>query len=291
MEFLIAIAIIAAIFIAGFSVGAKLAQTAAKSSTGFASDDVLVAQAHDRNNLLNTWRREIANILVWRDPDRYLNLYRTLHTETSAYKSWKSAALQAKFDELCKKHPNYEDFDAFRTRLHVLYPDARSWQSDEELEAKFSDITRFQAILCTKDHKWRLFAAVSESDIQHLSEYVLKIRDTKFRLRLERAISDYYVWRAGKETETMDAEAEMMDVYEYGGTTVRHVHHFAENRYGIHFKDTNEFGLYTFFVFDDGRISHSYYRSDQTFEVNDVLDVLHSVADDCRMKSQREPVA
>jgi hypothetical protein len=33
---------------------------------------------------------------------------------------------------------------------------------------------------------------------------------------------------------------------------VSYVHHFAENRYGFHFKDTDEFGLYGSF-YDDSR--------------------------------------
>jgi hypothetical protein len=142
---------------------------------------------------LHAWRREIANILVWQDPSRYINLYQTLHAEVSAYRAWKPAALQAKFDELCKRYPNYENFDPFGTWPHVLYADARSGKSDEELEEMFADATRFQAILCATHPYWEWFDATSDRGLDHLTDYVAQIKDTKFRLRLERAISDYSI--------------------------------------------------------------------------------------------------
>ena len=86
MEWIIGIIVVGVILFYVFGFGAKLGQDAAKNSTNFASRDVRTAQAHDRNNLLNTWRREIANILVWRDPDRYVELYKSLHAEVSTYK-------------------------------------------------------------------------------------------------------------------------------------------------------------------------------------------------------------
>jgi hypothetical protein len=279
MEFLIGTVIVGIVLFFVFGFGLKQGHKLARDSTNFASRDVRTAQAHDRNNLLDTWRREIANLLVWRDPDHYIDLYRSLHHEVSAYRKWEKAALQAKFDEISKRYPHYEDFDPIGTRLHVLYADARP--SDKELEDRFADITRFQAILCATNSSWGMFAATSDDDLHHLMEYALRIKDTKFQLRLERAISDYYAANATKDvTEHADLE--------YGNTTVQRVPHFAENRYGVHFKDTNEFGLYGFFVSDDGRIFHSYYRSDDTFEEVRLLDILHGVADEYRDQLRRK---
>jgi hypothetical protein len=89
---------------------------------------------------------------VWREPDRYLEFYRTLHAEVSTYRDWKIEALQAKHDELVKQFPQYEDFDGFGTRLHVLYTDTHGGWS-EELASRFADITRFQAIACATYRK------------------------------------------------------------------------------------------------------------------------------------------
>src|SRR5262245_13904843 len=110
MELLIGIVIVGVVLFFVFGYGAKQGQDMARKTTNFASHDVRTAKAHDRNNLLNAWRREIANMLVWRDPDRYLELYRSLHAEVATYKNWKQGELQAKYDELSKQYPQYEDF-------------------------------------------------------------------------------------------------------------------------------------------------------------------------------------
>ena len=37
---------------------------------------------------------------------------------------------------------------------------------------------------------------------------------------------------------------------------------YGDSRYGIHLKKTDEFGIYSFFVHDDGKTSSSYGRLD-----------------------------
>ena len=46
---------------------------------------------------------------------------------------------------------------------------------------------------------------------------------------------------------------------------------FAESRVGFHFKDTEEFGLYGFFAGNDDDVYHSYYRTDRTFQKEEML--------------------
>lgn len=271
MELLIGLVIVGVVLFFVFNLGAKTGFGVAKDTRNFASRDVRTAQAHDRNNLLNTYRREIANVLVWSDPDRYLEFYRTLHAEISTYNEWKIDALQAKHDELAKRFPQYEDFDAFGTRLHVLYADTWGGWSDD-LAARFADITRFQALACAtywKDTATWFGGPTSDSDIDHLSSrYIEMIKDTKFALRLERAVDDYRVWCEGKGGYPLHwdspIEERTFDNYSF---MVRPIESFGENRYGVHFKDTNEYGIYGSYVFEDKpRVMHSYYRSDAAFQ-------------------------
>jgi hypothetical protein len=282
VELLIGLIVVGVVLFFVFNLGAKTGFGVAKDTRNFASRDVRTAQAHDRNNLLNTYRREIANMLVWSDPDRYLEFYRTLHVEVSTYGGWKLDALQAKHDELAKQFPQYEDFDGFGTRLHVLYADTWGGWSDD-LAARFADITRFQALACAtywKDSAAWFGGPTSDSDIDHLSSrYIERIKDTKLRLRIERAIDDYHVWCEGKGgTPHWDSPIEEQ-TFAYRNIAVRPIESFGDSRYGIHFKDTNEYGIYGFFMFDDGRTHHSYYRSDAAFQNERRLDPLGGVAD------------
>jgi hypothetical protein len=50
-----------------------------------------------------------------------------------------------------------------------------------------------------------------------------------------------------------------------------HVSHFAESSVGFYFKDLEEFGLYGFFAGNDDDVFHSYYRTDRTFQKEEML--------------------
>ena len=71
--------------IAGFALGAKLYAKAVAPEI----NEVSATQAIDRANYLQTLRRELANILIWRDPQRYLQLYRELQSEAVSFRSWR----------------------------------------------------------------------------------------------------------------------------------------------------------------------------------------------------------
>jgi hypothetical protein len=78
---------------------------------GRSLNETAVAQAHDRMIYLNTLRRELANHLVWQDPDRYLQLYQLIHAETATFKDLQRSQALARLLELSKKYPQYQDFD------------------------------------------------------------------------------------------------------------------------------------------------------------------------------------
>lgn len=241
-------------------------------------------RAEDRAAFLYVVSRELANLLIWKDPDKYLSLYKSLLAETSAYPSWKPEALQQKYNEIANRYPQYPDFDVIGVRPYVLYPSAKSF-TDEKLAGHYSDIVRFVAVLIATDESWKRFHGLSQEELEHLTEYVQRIKDTKFKLRLQRAIQDYYVWCSAKPENEYQ--------FDYGPVSVRYVRHFAESRYGVHFKDTNEYGLYGFFVHDETkpngepRITYSYYRSDPTFQEQGYLNDDHALFEYFGGKTER----
>ncbi|OYW53048.1 MAG: hypothetical protein B7Y80_19010 [Hyphomicrobium sp. 32-62-53] len=259
--------------IGGFMLGAKLTEMACAPKLNKAWNE----QAIDRANYLQTLRRELANQLVWRDPQRFLQLYRHLHSEVASFGSWRPEEVRKRLYELCRKYPNYDDFDAIGTREYVLYPDRVSSFDDTELEDCYRDMVTFVALSVIADPTWNEAASrgcvhkLSEEELAHLTKYVRKIEDTKLRLRIEQAVDAYYAWR--------DDQTGILNNDFY---SVHPLHHFAETRYGIHLKRTNEFAIYAFFMFDDGRTSHSYYRSDPTFEKEEDLCPLHAVLEAIR---------
>jgi len=242
--------------IVGFLVGMKLFAKVAVPEI----KEMAKTQAIDRANYLFTLRRELANLLIWRDPQRYLKLFRELSSEFKSFESWRQEAINKRLSELSEKYPLYDDFDIIESKEYVLYSD--SWLNYAELEDRYRDIATFVALSLIgntswKDERWRI-KLVFDDGHEHLSEYVQSIEDTKLIARMDQVMEDPKIYEQPLK----------MDNNYY---SVRYLYSHAEERYGIHFKLTNEFAIYTSFGLDDGHITHSYYRSDSTFEKEELL--------------------
>jgi hypothetical protein len=85
-----------------------------------------LSSASDRDVMLSTFRRELANYLVRVDPDRFLRLYHKARSAETSIEKADKAERDAQFVLITKRYPTYENFDMIGTRAHVLYADAFS---------------------------------------------------------------------------------------------------------------------------------------------------------------------
>jgi hypothetical protein len=254
----------------GFYVGSSLRGRSPPQQP--ALNELALNMASDRELMLSTFRRELANYMVRTDPDRFLRLYHKARAAESSIGSADKAEREAMFTIIVKKYPMYQDFDFVGTREHVLYADALSISPLEDIDEHYLNLVKFHALQRVLDEGWTFRGeATSDRDLEHLQKYVEKIKDTKFRQRLLAAVDQFFIHRTDNR---LSAEGPL--AYETNALAVFYVHHFAENRYGFHFKDTDEFGLYGSF-YDGSRDKnyHSFYRSDRKFEAEISLDYLH----------------
>jgi hypothetical protein len=96
-----------------------------------------------------------------------------------------------------------------------------------------------------------------------LHDCMRRDKDRKFRQRIEETIRRLYAYRSG--LEKADPTTSAVASYEDDEVEIIHLPSLADNEYGITFKKSDEFGIYSFHVFDTGEVSHSYYRSDVLF--------------------------
>jgi hypothetical protein len=59
--------------------------------------------------------------------------------------------------------------------------------------------------------------------------------------------------------------------YEDRALSIFPLRHFAELRWGIHFKETEEFAIYSVFYDDGSKAYKGFYRSDDTFQKEESL--------------------
>lgn len=253
--------------ICGYVIGVKI--------TSWATKQVIrekdLTQAIDRGNYLQTLRRELGNLLIKRDPQRYLKLFQELSVELVTIKFWRIEEVQKRLSELCEKYPNYNDFDVIGSREYVLYADGICTLSYDELEARYRDIVTFVELSIASDPVWKsaywrgsVFSFTGEHHqevIEHLSEYVERIEDTKLIFLIDQAMEAYYIQRDEKTGRLDNDFFSVQPIYKST----------PDYLYGIHIKRTNEFAIYSNFVFDDGRTSESRFRSDVNFETQDLL--------------------
>lgn len=258
MEYLFVIVALLVPLVVGFYIGNRATRSSVKQGMlGFVR-----GRAEDRHAYLTTLSRELANYMIWHDPDRYHRLYGSLLKEASLLSGLSKENMQKRYDEIAAKYPQYRDFDVISTRPYVLYPDGLSWKTIEDIEQAYRDIIHFQTILIASDEHWRYFICISGEEEQHLAEYVQKVKDTKLRIDIERAMAEFYAWNKSGSYEP----------YESQRYAVQRLSHFAENRYGVFVKSSNQYGIHGFFVADDTlpdgspKIYYSHYRSDRSFQ-------------------------
>ncbi|QDM17235.1 hypothetical protein FNL55_15480 [Tardiphaga sp. vice352] len=93
-------------------------------------------------------------------------------------------------------------------------------------------------------------------------------RDAKLYDRIKEGVREYDF--RGRQRDFWKAkDAELL--FETAHLSAFHVDHFAETRIGFYFKDLNEYGLYGFFAGNDDDVYHSYYRTDRTFQKEEML--------------------
>jgi hypothetical protein len=93
-------------------------------------------------------------------------------------------------------------------------------------------------------------------------------RDTRLYRNIKAGMREYDFRGRGDEFRIKKG-GELL--FETAHMSVFHVDHFAESRVGFYFKDLDEYGLYGFFAGNDDDVYHSYYRTDPTFQKEQML--------------------
>jgi len=249
--------------IGGFVLGAKANANSARSKF----NEIMRSQAHDRFHYLATLRREIANLLIWVNPDRFLQMYENIMLELQNVSDMNRDALKKRFDALVEKYPHFIDFDAIGTKDYVLYPDAIDWKTTDDLEEYYKDNLRFTYYATELVKSWQIFRHYRNPHLDHARRYVQSVKDTRLKEKISEIVkmieftehNGNLEWDFEIETETFHAKRLFPSMPDW--------------RMGIHPKKESEYGVYS--VFFDDKIFRNYFRSDPDFETQKPLDTIN----------------
>jgi hypothetical protein len=244
----------AGVFAAGLYVGRR-SQAPALNTLANTADRKASAANEANDRYLEVLQRESANIIARDDPEKMIALYRKAKAQEREMLGADKSRVQAELTVLTHKYPVYEDFDKIATKHFVPYSTETPWGADET----YLDISKFLSL--TRMLGGRSRPAFPDDDDKIFQRCMQELKDRKFRKSLEDAIEKYYVAR-----RVAEESGSVMHNYEDGYIGIFRLPSYADVRYGIHLKQTDEHGVYSFFVHDDGKISSHYSRSDQSFE-------------------------
>jgi hypothetical protein len=149
--------------IAGYFAGWRVAAVAMRPTLQELNQNL----ASDRNLALGVLRRELANWMFRHDPDRYLQTYKTAHEATKVISKIDNREQLEELAKLTERHKFYKDFDSIATRDYVLYADALSGNTYDEVEHHYIDIIRFQALQIALNHwgNWDIMPPTNDAEL------------------------------------------------------------------------------------------------------------------------------
>jgi hypothetical protein len=170
---------------------------------------------------------------------------------------------RSELSKLSDKYNSYTD-NLLAAPDYVPYAEVLAINTYEQAESHYIDINQLQALRTELNHsRPPEYQPRNDEELEHLEIHAQRFKDTVFENRIKKAIHELHIHRASTPKSA---------TYHTALVEVRHVPHFAEIRYGVHFKDTDEYGLYGL-CFDKthDKTSESFFRSDASFRTEILL--------------------
>ncbi|EAQ06309.1 hypothetical protein SKA53_04458 [Yoonia vestfoldensis SKA53] len=205
-----------------------------------------------------------------RDTDKYKRNFERLYDKWNEIKAKDVKSQRAYSEIITSKYRSFLDFDEIGTKAHVLYADAFSWKSDEELWELYESIRLYDALSCELDDEWRLHGTgIYKNELEHLHTYCKKLSDTKLIAHLYKAREQFDLLRKFNVEENNEGEWR----YQTQDYKFKRVADFTESRWGVYVKNMDRYGMWGLFV-DEQRAYTSFYAADKDFNEG-YLDCLH----------------
>jgi hypothetical protein len=260
--------------IAGFGIGLLVAIAGTKALAKEMKNEFFrlkknVVEAEQR--FLENHRRELAQIIIARSAEAFESAFFKCQKFEVEMRMSSPDRIEAELKALADRFPYYQDFELLGTRHFVSYEDAVSWNSLDDIIDRYIDITKWLSLLLAKQK--RVFHVFPEDEIRVFRDSMRRRKDRLFKQRIKDAMALFYKMRraadAGNKSDIVG------ESYEDENVKVHYapMQYSPEVAYGIHFKDTNEYGVYSFFSdYKSDKTYYSFYRSDRTFKDHKLLD-------------------
>jgi len=136
--------------------------------------------ASDRKLILHLIRRDIANVLVRKDPARFFQIYQKAYEAQNAVSDYSEEKRLEMLKKTTDEYPYYSDFDIIGRREYVIdLPQLFGVPNMENLENHFLKLVQFQSLMGSLDPHWFYEPAIRDDDMAYAMEYQREIEDKR----------------------------------------------------------------------------------------------------------------
>lgn len=141
--------------------------------------------------------RELANELIRRNPDRFVELTEQIVMEVEEILGLSKENALVRLKGMAQNYWEYSAFDGVGTKNYVLYEDGFVGSGDIEIEQRYRDIQTWCALNAVSNKAWRFTAeCVSTRErLGEIEEYVSRYKDTLLLYQLKSAKQNYDLYQ------------------------------------------------------------------------------------------------
>ncbi|MGX5803367.1 hypothetical protein ACWGS9_19225 [Bradyrhizobium sp. Arg314] len=217
---------------------------------------------------LEVLRRELANILIAKNPDMMLTVYEKAWQYQREIVAADPERRNADLNSITQKFKYYHEFELLGTRHFVPYEIAMFLISEDQVVERYMEISKMLILRRTIIGGEKPHQLFDDYDHEVLTKSIRAQKDRTFKAKMEHALGRFYAFCSGYDqspgaTGAQRPEFDMNDVSVF---KLRSANFTPENETAIVFKFTGEYAVYSTFYNDArNRTYESYYRSDATF--------------------------
>lgn len=217
----------------------------------------------DQDEYLKVLLRSLSHVMIVRDLDAYCRIKKRTFEKVKEFKKYSQDAKSQTLSLIAEEYPYINDFDKMNVKEFVLPLDSASLLSTEELGKVYEDIHIF---LAQNNDPSVYPEEVLKKNEEFFEEYIQRLRDAVFKQNVLREINAYKNAEVASDKKNLN--------YNFRNIQILPLNHFAETRYGLHFKNTDEYAIYGIFYDDNSKAHETVYRSNKSYEAEESLDAL-----------------
>ncbi len=137
--------------------------------------------------------RELANELIRRNPDRFVELTAEIVREVGNVQELSKEEASVRLEAMSQTYREHSAFDGVGTKSHVLYEDGLAPIGDVEMEKRYHDIQVWCALNAVGNDAWRFTSECvsTKNRLDEIQKYVSQYKDTILLWQIKSAKRDY----------------------------------------------------------------------------------------------------